>query len=216
VDNAARTLAEAHQRHALLVDELNHRVKNTLATVQSLAAQTLRSAGSDTARFTHDFGQRLQALAVAHDLLRTQSWAGADLEAVARAALGPWLGGDNVRITLDGPDGIALAPRQALAVVLALHELATNAVKYGALSRAAGRVAFRWSRAEHGDVVACWVETGGPAIAAPPQRSGFGTRLLERALARDLGPGAAIELRFHPAGLYAVIRFTPDGASGVR
>jgi two-component sensor histidine kinase len=214
VDDAARALAEAHQRQTLLVEELNHRVKNTLATVQSLAAQTLRSAGGDTARFTHDFGQRLQALAVAHDLLRTQSWAGADLAAVVHAALNPWLCGDKARITVEGPEGIALAPRQALAVVLALHELATNAVKYGALSHAAGRVTFRWSRGTDGEVVACWTETGGPPITSPPQRRGFGTRLLEQALARDLGPGAAVELHFAPTGLHAALRFSPGLAFG--
>jgi two-component sensor histidine kinase len=214
VDDAARALAEAHKRQALLVEELNHRVKNTLATVQSLAAQTLRSAGGDTARFTHDFGQRLQALATAHDLLRAQSWAGADLAAVVHAALNPWLCGDKARITVEGPEGIALAPRQALAVVLALHELATNAVKYGALSHAAGRVTFCWSRGTDGEVLACWTEAGGPPITSPPQRRGFGTRLLERALARDLGPGAAVELHFQPTGLHAALRFSPDLAFG--
>jgi two-component sensor histidine kinase len=211
VDDIARALADAARRQALLIAELNHRVKNTLATVQSVAVQTLRSAEGDTARFTHDFGQRLQALAAAHNLLTAHSWGATDLAAIVQAALGPWLGGSGSgrQIAFEGPEGIPVAPRQAQAIVLALHELATNAVKHGALSRAGGRVALGWSREPDGGVVAHWTETGGPAIAGPPQRRGFGTRLLERALAYDLGPGATVELRFQPTGLHAVIRFAP-------
>jgi two-component sensor histidine kinase len=211
VDDVVRLLADASRRRALLVAELNHRVKNTLATVQSVAAQTLRSARGDTVRFTHEFGQRLQVLAAAHNLLTAHSWGRTDLTAVVQAALGPWLddaeGGGVRRVLVGGPPGIPLAPRQAQAVVLALHELATNAVKYGALSRAAGRVELGWSRGPDGAVELRWVEAGGPPVASPPERRGFGTRLLERALAQDLGPGAAVELRFEPAGLHARIRF---------
>ncbi|MBV1800523.1 sensor histidine kinase [Siccirubricoccus sp. G192] len=211
VDDIARVLADGARRQALLIAELNHRVKNTLATVQSVAVQTLRSAEGDTARFTHDFGQRLQALAAAHNLLTAHSWGATDLAAIVQAALGPWLGdgGSGPQIAPEGPGGIPVAPRQAQAIMLALHELATNAVKYGALSRAGGRVALGWSREPDGVVVIHWTETGGPAVAGPPQRRGFGTRLLERALAYDLGPGATVVLRFEPAGLHAVIRFTP-------
>jgi two-component sensor histidine kinase len=208
VDDVAEALADAARRQALLIAELNHRVKNTLATVQSVAVQTLRSAEGDTARFTHDFGQRLQALAAAHNLLTAHSWGATDLAAIVQAALGPWLGSRR-QIAFEGPEDLPVAPRQAQAIVLALHELATNAVKHGALSRAGGRVALGWSREPDGVVVIHWTETGGPAVAGPPQRRGFGTRLLERALAHDLGPGAVVDLRFEPTGLYAVIRFTP-------
>jgi PAS domain S-box-containing protein len=202
---------QAERRREVLVAELNHRVKNTLATVQSVAVQTLRGAGGDVARFAHDFGSRLKALAAAHDLLTAHSWGETDLAAVARAGLAPWTGGGGQRIALEGPeDAVPLRPLQAQAVVLALHELATNAVKHGALSRAGGRVELRWSgRRPDGSAAVEWAETGGPQVAGPPARCGFGTRLLERAVAQDLGPGAKVELRFESRGLRAFIHFFP-------
>jgi two-component sensor histidine kinase len=219
VDDVVRLLADAYRRQALLVAELNHRVKNTLATVQSVAAQTLRSARGDTVRFTHEFGQRLQVLAAAHNLLTVHSWGWTDLAAVVQAALGPWLdddeGGGAPRVVVHGPPGTLLAPRQAQAVVLGLHELATNAVKYGALSRAVGQVELDWSRGPDGAVELRWAEAGGPPVAGPPERRGFGTRLLERGLAQDLGPDAVVELRFEPAGLHARIRFRPAAGDAV-
>ncbi len=202
---------QAEQRRKLLVAELNHRVKNTLATVQSVAIQTLRGAGGDVTRFAHDFGSRLQALAVAHDLLTAHAWGETDLATVVRAALAPWMGGDGQRIALAGPEGtVPLRPLQAQAVVLALHELATNGVKHGALSRAGGQVALRWTgRQPDGSVQVDWMEAGGPRLVGPPVRRGFGTRLLERAIAQDLGPGAKVELNFAPEGLRASIRLFP-------
>lgn len=135
---------------------------------------------------------------------------------MARAALAPLLwasAATGERIRLEGPSGVRIGPREAQALALALHELATNTLKHGALSVAGGRVALRWRSAEGGGpdarIVLEWEETGGPPIAGPPARRGFGTRLLERGLAHDLGAGAEVAMVFAPAGLRAVIRFAP-------
>jgi PAS domain S-box-containing protein len=216
---------QAERQRELLIAELNHRVKNMLATVQSLASQTSRGpAGADTGRFVQEFNQRLRTLARAHDLIAAGSWDEADLEAVARAALAPLLinaepGG---RVRLEGPAGVRIGPREAQALALALHELATNALKHGALCVPGGRVALRWrseatpAAAAPGDgrIALDWLESGGPALAGPPARRGFGTRLLERGLARDLGAGAEVKLDFAPAGLRAAIRFNPPPHRG--
>ena len=205
---------QAERQRELLIGELNHRVKNMLATVQALAAQTLRGpAGADAGRFAQEFDRRLRTLARAHDLIAAGAWDEAELEAVARAALAPLLGtaGAAERIRLEGPAGVRIGPREAQALALALHELATNALKHGALSAQGGRVALRWRAAEApGDRIALeWAESGGPPLAGPPVRRGFGTRLLERGLARDLGAGAEVRLDFAPAGLRVAIHFAP-------
>jgi PAS domain S-box-containing protein len=211
----------AERRQALMVAELNHRVKNVLATTQAVADQTLRRAGGDIGRFSADFMARLRALARAHDLLTARGWEPAGLGDVVRAALAPWMpeGGEGGRVSLALQDGgggagpaAAVSPRQAQALVLALHELATNAAKHGALSRPGGRVEVRCAAGRGGAVSLAWGEVGGPAEPGPPARRGFGTRLIERALAQDLGPGSRVELRFDPGGLRAAIRFTPAGA----
>jgi len=191
----------AEERRALLVAELNHRVKNTLATVQSLSEQTLKSSPRP-GDFAPTFRGRLQALARAHDLLTRESWEGATLGDVARAALAPWLGGgDGGRIGVGGPR-VLLAPRQALALSMALHELATNAAKHGALSVPGGRVSLAWRRG--GPAVAVeWTEEGGPPVR-PPERRGFGSRLLGRALSAELG--GAVELDFAPGGVRCATR----------
>ncbi len=204
-DVTDRVRAE-HSRE-LLVRELNHRVKNTLATVQSIAAQTLRGAEGDPRRFGLDFVARLQALARAHDLLTAHAWDEADFAQVVPAALAPWMG-EGRRIQTEGQGGLMLRPAQAQAVMLALHELATNAAKHGSLSRPDGMVRATWSASPDGTVVFDWTEAGGPTVSVPPpERRGFGTRLLERALAQDLGPAASVTLRFDPRGLRALIRF---------
>ena len=211
-DVAERKRAE--RQRELLIAELNHRVKNMLATVQALAAQTLRGAsGADAGRFVQEFDRRIRALARAHDLIAAGAWDEAEFESVARAALAPLLGaaGAADRIGLQGPTGVRIGPREAQALALALHELSTNALKHGALSVPGGRVALRWRTAEGPTdlIVLEWTESGGPALAGPPARRGFGTRLLERGLARDLGAGADVALDFAPAGLRAVVRFVP-------
>ncbi|WP_203075978.1 PAS domain S-box protein [Falsiroseomonas ponticola] len=202
---------QAERRQALLVAELNHRVKNALATVQAIASQTLRGAGGDPGRFAADFTARLRVLAHAHDLLTDNAWQAADLDALARAALAPWIAPDSPdRVRMRGLAGIPLGPRQAQAMVLALHELATNAAKHGALSRPGGRVGLEAAPGA-GALRLLWREEDGPPVAGPPARRGFGTRLLERGLAADLGPGSSVRLAFPADGVRAEILFRPDG-----
>ncbi|CAN7634723.1 PAS domain-containing protein [Phenylobacterium sp. LjRoot219] len=192
----------AEERQRLLINELNHRVKNTLATVQSVAAQTLRSA-SDWPMAREAFEARLVALGATHDLLTRKSWRGADLTEVAASALAPFEAAQSPQITRVGPSVWMTAPR-ALALSMALHELATNAVKYGALSAPGGQVTFRWSLSGDGELILSWSEHGGPPVL-PPARSGFGSKLLQRGLARELD--AVVALTFAPEGLRCDVRF---------
>ncbi len=197
---------EGDARQALLIAELNHRVKNTLATVQSIAQQTARSTpGGDAGEgFLPAFTARLRALSQGHDLLTASTWTGAPLEALTAAVLAPWRGGDPPRVTVAGPP-LWLAPRQALALTLALHELATNAAKHGALSSdSTGKASLTWAALPEGGARLVWHETGGPEVVRP-SRAGFGSRLLGRGLEGELGQGAAVALHFDPAGLRAEI-----------
>ncbi len=205
-DVTERTRAEAGRN--LLVRELNHRVKNCIATVQTIAQQTLRNAGGDMGEFARGFGERIRALARAHDLLTVHAWGEADLLAVTRAALSPWL--DDNRIVIEPGATVMLRPAQAQALVLAFNELATNASKYGALTREEGRVRLRWQLDGDGFAQLTWTETGGPVVEQPTRR-GFGTRLLEQALRHDLGSGATSAMDFAPSGLRAAMRFRPGG-----
>jgi PAS domain S-box-containing protein len=209
---------EADQRQRLLIAELNHRVKNTLATVLSLARQTERSArraeaapeaAAADASFVADFQARLMALARGHDLLTASTWRGAMLHEVAAAALSPWRARDGAasRIALQGPP-VWLAPRQALGLSLAVHEMATNAAKHGALRLPEGRVSLAWERDSGGQVEVRWVESHGPPVRAPT-RQGFGTRLLRAGLGAELGPGAEITLDYPAEGFRATMRFRP-------
>jgi PAS domain S-box-containing protein len=193
----------AEEQRTLLINELNHRVKNTLATVQSLAMQTLRNT-ERSADARHAFEARLAALSRAHDVLTSQNWEGAHLRVLVERALEPFQTAE-LRFALEGPQ-VRLSPKQALAVSMALHELATNAVKYGALGKEAGRVRVEWRiETQHAAPAfeLVWTETGGPEVSRPT-RSGFGTRLIERNLANDLGAAASIEYR--PEGVVAIIR----------
>lgn len=186
VDITARKDAETHLR--LMVNELNHRVKNSLATVQAIAAQTLH--GDEVPdRIRNALTERLIALARAHDVLTDEKWSGASLREIALQAAAPHLSSVHAdRFVIEGP-GVNLPPRSAIAVALALHELATNAAKYGALSVLEGRVRIDWtaSPGEDGDVRLhmTWRESGGPPVT-PPAKRGFGTRLIERGLAAEL------------------------------
>jgi PAS domain S-box-containing protein len=202
---------QAERRLALLVAELNHRAKNALATVQVLAEQTLRGAPGDLQQFTQNFLMRLQALARAHDLLTQHGWEATRLQAVANAALSLWLTGEEgfARVVLlmsDGAKRAVVSPRQAQALVLGLHELGTNAAKHGALSLSEGRVTVTCDMADGNTVTINWVEAHGPLLSGAPARRGFGTRILERAVPQDLGPGSSVELDFKCDGLNAVIR----------
>lgn len=184
------------EHRALLAEELKHRVKNTMATMQSIAHQTLRGASFiDEAYRTLD--ARLQSLSAAHDMLTRENWAGAPLGEVAEKALGAFQGGGGLFL-IDGPE-VWLPPR--LALTMALHELATNAVKYGALSRDGGRVALTWEmvvRSGPALLKLTWEESGGPSVT-PPTRGGFGSKLIERALASEMGGQA--ELDYCPSGV---------------
>jgi PAS domain S-box-containing protein len=197
----------AEERRALLVNELNHRVKNTLAVVQSLAAQTARGV-PDLAAFGAAFQRRILALARAHDLLTREDWTGAPLGEVVRAGLAPLaLDAARVDLSVSGAADVALPPGAAVTLAMAVHELATNALKHGALSVPEGRVsiACRAAAGPGGDAQAVeWTERGGPPVAGPPARRGFGLRLLERGLAAQAGAGA--DLRFEPEGLRCTLR----------
>jgi PAS domain S-box-containing protein len=197
----------ADEQRTLLINELNHRVKNTLATVQSLAMQTLRNTErSDEARQL--FEARLAALSRAHDLLTTESWQGAGLAEIVERALQPFRF-DQARMQAKGP-AVRLTPKQALALSIALHELATNAAKYGALSGAQGRVDVQW-RTGDGVLRLVWEERDGPRVE-PPSRVGFGTRLIQRNLAAELGGEA--QIKYRPEGVVAVITAPIEHTSG--
>jgi PAS domain S-box-containing protein len=178
-DITDRKSAEEHRD--LLTNELNHRVKNTLATVQAMAAQTLRNAGVNP-RVQRTFAARLLALSNVHDVLTEQSWESAELSEVIRAALQPHAAPGRENFRLAGPR-LRLRPKSAVAVSMALHELSTNAAKYGALSAESGHVALRWEVSGERFRLR-WQEHGGPPVA-PPRRKGFGSRLIERGLAAE-------------------------------
>jgi PAS domain S-box-containing protein len=180
---------EAEKRQQVMVDELNHRVKNTLATVMALSAQTFRAAPSSEA-FCEAFEGRLLALSQTHNLLNRSFWTGAGLRDILTQELAPYSGMDGRGFTLDGDD-IKLGPVTAVALGMAFHELATNAVKYGALSVAGGKVLVAWRKSRPGRLHVEWREMGGPPVS-PPQRRGFGSRLIEQALASDLNGDARL------------------------
>jgi PAS domain S-box-containing protein len=197
---AAADVTERHryEEHLkLLVNELNHRVKNTLAIVQSIAALTLKDNDA-TARA--DFEQRLLSLSAVHNLLTDESWDGARLMAVARASLKAHLGGPRERISFAGED-FRVRSKSAVAISIALHELGTNAVKYGALSSERGSVAVRWTT-NGGRFRLTWEEIGGPPVQ-PAVRKGFGSRMIERGLAVELQGSAKIDYR--PTGVVCSI-----------
>ena len=193
---------EEHLR--LMVNELNHRVKNTLATIQAITALTLR-AEEDPARVRETLTSRILALSRAHDVLTDEQWSGADLGEIAALAAAPYPSDDGeVRLRMHGPP-VRLPPKTAIAVALAFHELATNAAKYGALSTEAGRVDLNWSvsSAESGRRLRIsWRESGGPPVRKP-RRTGFGTRLIERGLAADLN--GKVEIDYAPDGVRCTI-----------
>ena len=189
----------AEERQQLLINELNHRVRNTLATIQAILRQTLRDAGSLEA-FRERFEARLLAISKTHDSLTGASWAGAGLRRILRDELAPYLGSGAPRVELRGED-VTLPSNAALAAGLVFHELTTNAVKYGALSNAAGRVEVSWTvrpEPEGRRLHLSWIETGGPKVAAPLRR-GFGSRLIEQSLAQEMGGTARLD--FAPEGL---------------
>lgn len=183
------------ERRELLIHELNHRVKNTLALVQGLAHQSFRERPEDAVQFS----ARLAALARAHDLLTREHWEGATIRDLVDGASAAF-GGVAERIIAEGP-ALTVSPRAAVALVMALHELMTNAVKYGALSDRYGNVTIAWEEHKGGFSVT-WRESGGPSVVVP-ERRGFGIKMIERALAHDLG--GTVKVDFNPAGLRCTI-----------
>ncbi|KQW70681.1 histidine kinase [Phenylobacterium sp. Root77] len=201
---AYATLSENLERRKLLISELDHRCKNTLAAVQSIADQTLRRASSP-AHFVEAFNGRIGALARAHELLTQGDWGHAGLADVVGQALTPFCGVGGLRIAVSGPE-IGLAPETAVAMHMTVHELAVNAMKYGALSVEGGRLDVTWDidrREEPGALELRWIERGGPVVA-PPDRRGFGSRLIEQGMARELGGEAQIV--FDPEGVQVLLR----------
>jgi len=190
-DISARMAADSTRQ--LLLKELTHRVKNTLATVQAIAHQTLRRT-KEPADFAARFAGRIQSLARVHSLLTDSSWEGADLRQLIRDQL---VGGavDEARLTAWGP-AVRLAPQMTVHLALMLHELATNCVKYGALSTPSGWVTVNWSLKE-GELHLRWTERGGPAVAAPFAR-GFGTTLIQQSAK---GEGGAARMTCEPEGI---------------
>ena len=192
-------LKQAHRRQQLLINELNHRVKNTLATIQSIAHQTFR--GKTDEELKQRFEKRLIALAKTHDILTREDWRGADLrELISRSIEFACDAGE--RATVDGPS-VLLPQRAVVPLAMAIHELCTNASKYGALTDPSGRIVIEWQFLAGGARLQLrWVESGGPPAQAPARR-GFGTRLLEQGLPHELR--ADCRLTFQPSGMVFVM-----------
>ncbi|MCP4616006.1 MAG: sensor histidine kinase [Bradyrhizobium sp.] len=202
----ATTIARGEMLHDLLVEELNHRVKNTLAILQSIAAQTFRSASRPE---REKFEGRLRALAEAHNLLSIEKWQGSDLQDVIGRVLQPYLLSSPERMRLAGPK-VPLAPRLAVVLSMILHEIATNAAKYGALSNDSGTVSLDWEAFEEDGrrkLRLAWTEAGGPPVTAPVQR-GFGSRLIERSARDQLGGEATVD--FLPRGVVCTVTIGLD------
>jgi PAS domain S-box-containing protein len=188
---------EADRQQKLLLDELNHRVKNTLATVQSIMAQTARNA-SDVQEFRKAVEGRVLALSRAHNQLSQSRWTDTDLRELLHSSLDAYLNKGNVRLA---GDPIRVSPRIALMISMAIHELATNAAKYGALSAPAGRIDLSWGLKSNGAgprFMLSWVEQNGPPVTKP-RRVGFGTQLLQRGIQTELQGDTSIE--FAPSGV---------------
>lgn len=184
----------AEEGRELLLNEIKHRVKNTLGTVQAMVMQTFKGA---PAAEHQAFVARLHALAAAHDLLTQKDWLDASVGEIVERAMRPF--NDKQRVRVSGPD-VVLGPSKSLVLAMLLHELGTNAVKYGSLSNETGFVDLTWAREDTSDrpsLALIWKESGGPAVT-PPTRKGFGTRMIERALQAE---GGDAELAFKPDGL---------------
>ncbi len=203
----ATTIARGETLHNLLIEELNHRVKNTLAILQSIAVQTFRSASKAE---REKFEGRLGALAEAHNLLSTEKWQGSELQDVLGRVLQPYLLNNPERIKMFGPH-VPLSPRPAVVLSMIVHEIATNAAKYGALSNDSGTVAVDWEVIKENakpQLRLIWSEAGGPHVIAPVQR-GFGSRLIERSARDQLGGEATVD--FLPRGVVYTVTCALDG-----
>jgi two-component sensor histidine kinase len=195
--------------HNLLIEELNHRVKNTLAIMQAIAVQTFRSA-SPAER--GKFEGRLGALAQAHNLLSREKWQGSELQEVISRVLEPYRLNSAERVRMFGPK-VPLSPRLAVVLSMIVHEIATNAAKYGALSNEIGTVTLNWEvLTEHpgSNLRLMWTEAGGPPVVAPARR-GFGSRLIERSARDQLGGEATVD--FLPGGVVYTVTCSLEDVS---
>ncbi len=211
---AEAALRAALERQELLLDELNHRVKNTLMTIQSIAVQTrnsLKSVSPSIDDFYQAFESRLLSVSRAHDLLVAGAWSGVALEDAIRAAITPSVV-DPMRITLTGASGVTLNANAAVTLNMVFHELSTNALKYGALVSDEGGIFVDWCCDDAG-VSIIWKERGGPSVTQPVS-SGFGTRLIERGAMRELDGSA--ELLYEPDGLKCVMKIPVSTKVSVR
>ena len=187
----------AERQKTLMINELNHRVKNTLTLIQAIASRTFKNA-APTALLS--FEARLFALSNAHDVLTREGWSGADLREIVENSIAPYRGVADSAFIVEGAS-VRLSPPSALSMAMTLHELCTNALKHGALSVPSGIVRIVWMVSESADsrrLFFHWTERGGPAVSQPA-RAGFGTRLIARSLAAELG--AKVDLRFAPEGV---------------
>ncbi len=196
---------ELEEQRELLLHELTHRVKNILALVQAVVSQTLRTTGDPDDAYERILA-RLSSLASTHDLLVASRWVGASLEALLTTALQPFASGDEERLRLSGPP-VEIGPRAVLTIGMVAHELATNAAKYGSLSRPEGRLELGWEITHKGGepwIVIDWCEHGGPPVAAPTKK-GFGSRLIERSVEGNLA--GKIELDYAGTGFRCRLSF---------
>ena len=203
----AARIARAEALHGLLIDELNHRVKNTLATVQSVAWQTFRGV-AEPAEARNKLDARLAAFGRTHDILSEQKWESADLREVVDGVLEPYRAKEGPRLHACGPE-VRLTPRSAVMFSMALHELATNAAKYGALSNGSGEIFIDWSVTDgKGKQVRLdWREAGGPPVG-PVRQKGFGSALIERGFAAQVD--GRVTLDFPPTGVRCTLECPVD------
>jgi two-component sensor histidine kinase len=209
-DELYRQALQSERRLQLMVNELNHRVMNSLTTVQAVAAQTFRAAGS-VQEAQEALSGRIQALARAHDVLTETRWDTAELLEIIQGAVSPYITPGHERIQLDGP-AAPLSPKAAVCLSLALYELATNAAKHGALSNEGGTVTVDWTLSRQDEtgrqiLKLDWTERGGPTVAQP-RRRGFGMGLLQRSLPADLN--GTVEVDFGAEGLTCAIQAPID------
>lgn len=198
--------AEAHQR--ILIEELSHRVKNMLAVVNAMARQTFHST-PDPQAFVDKFLRRIEALGRTHGLLSRENWGTVQLKDVAAESLEAYIMDEKRRVILNGPS-VALKPKAALALGIVFHELATNAVKHGALSNNDGAVAIDWTFDPDQRVNLQWAEKAGPACAKPT-RSGFGSKLIQLELSHELR--GSVDLHYEPEGFRAQMNFPAEAES---
>ena len=186
---------------------MKHRVKNSLATIQAIATQTLNQHAEERDAFI----ARLHTLGNAHDLMTAETWERATLHAIVTQALKPFQEQHHERFSIEGPADVWLDSTKSVIVAMVIHELATNAIKYGALSNGSGRVSVTWKQISQPNLVRlAWQENGGPEVSSPKQK-GFGSHLIERAFGGQLGTA---QLLFSPEGLCCFLEIGSDHARG--